>query len=83
MRHPDAPRGVDACLESLEKRRAWVTRRNHGGYDVREGIALGYAIALLRAAVRLGRVAELEQSALEARQLDPEWLEQPNEPKGA
>jgi hypothetical protein len=71
--HP--PRGVNACIESLEKRRAWVVRRAGGTYDVREGIALGYAIGLLKAAQRLGLVAELERDAIENGQLHHEWVE--------
>jgi hypothetical protein len=69
------PRGVIACIESLEKRRAWVTKRAGGTYDIREGIALGYAVGLLKAAIRLGLVRDLEASAIEHKQIHPEWIE--------
>jgi hypothetical protein len=71
--HP--PRGVNACIESLEKRRAWVVQRAGGTYDVREGIALGYAVGLLKAARRLGLVDQLEQDAIAHQQIHPEWVE--------
>ncbi len=71
--HP--PRGVNACIESLEKRRAWVVRRAGGSYDIREGIALGYAVGLLKAAQRLGLVEQLEQDAIAHKQIHSEWVE--------
>ena len=71
--HP--PRGVNACIESLEKRRAWVTKRAGGSYDVREGIALGYAVGLLKAAQRLGLVEQLEADAIAHKQIHTEWVE--------
>ena len=71
--HP--PRGVTACIESLEKRRAWVSKRAGGTYDVRESIALGYAIGLLRSAQRLGLVEQLEQDALERDEIHAEWID--------
>jgi hypothetical protein len=66
---------VSACIESLEKRRAWVVKRKGGTYDVREGIALGYAVGLLKAAQRLGLVGTLEQDALAHNQIHSEWVE--------
>lgn len=71
--HP--PRGVNACIESLEKRRAWVSKRAGGSYDIREGIALGYAVGLLKAAKRLGLVEQLEQDAIANKQIHTEWVD--------
>jgi len=73
--HP--PRGVDACIEALEKRRAWVVRRSGGGYDVREGIALGYAIGMLKAAKRKRLIQKLETDGVTHGDIYHEWVEQP------
>lgn len=74
--HP--PRGVDPCIETLEKRREWVKQRAGGSYDMRESIALGYAVGLLKAAIRLELVGDLEADALKHKQIHTEWVE----PKG-
>jgi hypothetical protein len=50
-------------------------KRAGGTYDVREGIALGYAVGLLKAADRLGLVGQLEQDAIAHKQIHPEWVE--------
>lgn len=73
--HPPPPRGVQACLESLAKRRDWVAKRSGGSYDDRERIALSYAIGMLEAAVELDLVAVLEEKGIDNRSISTEWVE--------
>lgn len=74
--HPPPPRGLAACLESLNKRRDWVAGRAGGSYDERERIALSYAIGLLKAAASLGLVKTLEEKALDERSISAAWVEE-------
>jgi hypothetical protein len=74
---------VNACIETLEKRRAWVVQRAGSAgraqapnsYDVREGIAIGYAVGMLKAAQRLDLVPTLEQDAIAHKQIHSEWVD--------
>ena len=78
--HPPPPKGVEACIESLTKRRDWVASRAGGTYDERERIACSYAIGMLRAAISLDLVKDLEQAAVEQEWISTAWIE--DEPKG-
>ena len=69
------PRGVDSCIEALVKRRNWVRARAGGTFDVRERIALSYAIGILRAAKNEGLIEELEKRGLAMGFIDPHWVE--------
>jgi len=73
--HPPPPRGVDACIEALKKRRDWVAARDGGGYDTRERIALSYALGLLEAAVELQLVGELEDKAISQGLILEKWID--------
>jgi hypothetical protein len=74
--HPPPPRGVEACIESLTKRRDWVADRAGGSYDERERIACSYAIGLLMAAKRLNLVEDLEDLALDNGWIEERWVEE-------
>lgn len=73
--HPPPPRGPEACIEALSKRRDWVADRAGGSYDERERIACSYAIGLLKAAIRLDFVEALEDKALDEGWIEERWVE--------
>jgi hypothetical protein len=73
---------VHACIEALTKRRDWLAARVEDAppgtrsYDVRERIALSYAIAVLEAAIELELIEGLEQHGVDTGSIHPTWIEE-------